>query len=296
MWETCLFGGRIPRRENTMAKKEKAKKADETIKEIKPQEEKVTGTAETKPDNAKEEPKKPKTKKVVSKEKKIISKRFTAIKTLVDVNKSYGVEEAIELAKKTATTKFDGSIETHIRLGIDVKKGDQQVRGGVSLPHGTGKTKKIAAFVAEGKEDEAKSAGADMAGSIELINKIKQTGKIDFEVAVATPDMMPKLAGIAKILGPKGLMPSPKNETITTNLKKTIEELKKGKINFKNDDTGNVHVTIGKASFETKKLTENFQTLFSAIKRTKPASSKGIYIKNVSINATMGPGIKISVN
>lgn len=222
------------------------------------------------------------------------SQRFISLTQMIDKNKLYSIEEAIELAKKTATTKFDGSIEVHMRLGIDTKKGEQQVRGAVSLPHGTGKTKIVAAFVPDGKEDEAKKAGADIAGSTELINSIKQTGKIAFEVAVATPDMMPKLAVIAKILGPKGLMPSPKNETITTNLGKTIGELKRGKVNFKNDDTGNIHAMIGKASFDSKNLVENFNALYFAIKRAKPASSKGIFIQSITLHTTMGPGIRIN--
>lgn len=224
------------------------------------------------------------------------SKRYGSAAGHIDKNRHYVIEEAIELAKKTANTKFVGSVEVHIRLGIDSKKGEQQIRGAIALPHGTGKSVKIAAFVSEGREEEAKSAGADIAGSAELISRIKQTGKIDFEVAVAAPEMMPKLAVIAKILGPKGLMPSPKNETITTNLKKTIEELKKGKINFKNDDTGNVHATIGKTSFESKKLLENYQALFTAIKRAKPASSKGTYIQSITLHATMGPGIRVIPN
>lgn len=223
------------------------------------------------------------------------SKRYIGISGIIDKNKTYQIEEAIDLAKKTATIKFSGSIEVHIRLGIDISKSDQMVRGAIVLPHGTGKSLKVGAMVNEAKENEAKEAGADIIGGQELIDKIKQTGKIDFEVAVATPDMMPKLAQIAKILGPKGLMPSPKNETITTNLKKTIGELKKGKANFKNDDSGNLHNIIGKTSFETKQLVENFNALMDAIKKAKPASAKGVFIKNISINATMGPGIRVAV-
>lgn len=224
------------------------------------------------------------------------SKRYREMVKLVDKNKAYSPEEAIDLAKNTSRTKFDGSIEAHIRLGIDVKKGDQQVRGAVSLPHGTGKSLIIAAFVPEGQEDEALSAGADIAGGVEIINEIKKTEKIAFDIAIATPDMMTKLAVIAKILGPKGLMPSPKNETITANIKKIIGELKKGKINFKNDDTAQVHAIIGKASFEKIQLLENFVALLSAVKRAKPAPSKGVYLKSVYINATMGPGIRVGTS
>jgi len=230
------------------------------------------------------------------KPKKIISKRYIWLTKQVDKDKLYTAEEAIEIAKQTAKTKFDGSIEIHIRLGIDIKKSDQHVRGTVTLPHGSGKTKKIVAFVDESKTNEAKEAGADIVGSVELIEKINKTKKIDFEIAVATPDMMPKLASIAKILGPKGLMPSPKSETITTNITKTIGELKKGKVNFKNDDTGNIHSTIGKASFDEKQLLENYTALLGAIKKAKPLSIKGIYILRISMNATMGPGIHIVTN
>lgn len=223
------------------------------------------------------------------------SKRFQKILQLVDASKAYPPAEAIGLAQKTATTKFDGSIEIHLRLGIDPKKGEQQVRGAVTLPAGTGKTKKIAAFVSEAKEQEARDAGADVVGGVELIEKIKQSGSPDFEIAVATPDMMAKLAGIAKILGPKGLMPSPKNETIATDLKKTIGELKRGKINFKNDDTGNVHQIIGKASFSPGQLLENFTVILDAVRRAKPASAKGTYLKSVTVNATMGPAIRVDI-
>ena len=211
----------------------------------------------------------------------------------VDKEKSYPLEEAIELVKKTSTTKFDSSIEIHIKLGIDPKKGDQQVRATVILPHVVGKVKKVVAFVGAGKEKEAKEAGADEIGGEELIQKIKQTKKFDFDIAVATPDMMKNLAPIAKILGPRGLMPSPKNETITTDLKRTIGELKKGKLSFKNDDTSNVHQIIGKVSFDDSKVLENYKAFLEAITKAKPATQKGIYIKNISICSTMGPGIKV---
>jgi len=222
--------------------------------------------------------------------------RYQQIAKKIDKNKIYTLPEAIKLAKETAKLNFDGSLEVHVRLGIDPAKSEQQVRGTVTLPHGTGKTKKIAAFVSPEKEKEAKEAGADIVGGNELIDQIKNTGKIDFDLAIATPELMPKLAVIAKILGPRGLMPSPKNETITKNLQKTINELKKGKINFKSDDTGNVHQTIGKISFSEKQLTANFQAFFEALKKAKPASAKGAFVQNVTLNATMGPGIKIAVS
>ena len=210
-----------------------------------------------------------------------------------DKSKAYTVEEAIDLTKKLSKTKFDASVELHIRLGIDPKKGDQQVRSAVSLPHGTGKTVRVAAFVAPDKEKEAKDAGADVVGGEELVNQIKTTEKTDFDVAVAEPAMMRFLGQIGKILGTRGLMPSPKNDTVTPNPIKAVEELKKGKVSFKNDDTGNIHVIIGKVSFENKKLEENFNTLINAVKKAKPTSSKGVYLKNISITSSMGPGIKM---
>lgn len=213
-----------------------------------------------------------------------------------DKSKTYSITEAIELVKKLSKVKFDASVEAHFRLGIDPKKGDQQVRTAVSLPHGTGKTVKVAAFVGTDKEKEVKEAGADLVGGDELIKKIKDTEKTDFQVAVAEPAMMKNLAQIAKILGTRGLMPSPKNETVTPNVAQAVRELKKGKISFKNDDTGNIHAVIGKISFDNNKLIENFTTLLTAVKRAKPSTSKGVFIKNISINSTMGTGIKIIVN
>jgi len=212
-----------------------------------------------------------------------------------DKTKSYPIEDAVKLTKKLSKTKFDASIEAHLRLGIDPTKGEQQVRGAISLPHGTGKVIKIAAFVAPENEKEVKKAGADLVGGENLIEKIKKTEKTDFEVAVAEPAMMKNLAKIAKILGTRGLMPSPKNETVSQTPAKTVTELKKGKISFKNDDTGNIHVLIGKISFEDSKILENYQTLLTGIKKAKPASSKGVYIENISLSSSMGPGIKVNI-
>ncbi len=226
----------------------------------------------------------------------IMSKRMDAAKAKIDPKKVYSVDEAIKLALETAGVKFDAGIEVHANLGIDPKKGDQQIRATIVLPHGTGKSKKVAAFVAPEKEKEAKEAGADFVYNEEDIKKIKDSGKIEFEVAVTTPDMMPKLAAVAKVLGPKGLMPNPKTETVGPNVKKMIEELKKGKFTFKNDDTSNVHQIIGKASFGSDKLKENYLAFIEAIKKIKPGSAKGTYIKNLVICSTMGPAIKISEN
>lgn len=225
-----------------------------------------------------------------------VAKKKAANAELFDRNKVYTLAEAIEIAKKSSTVKFDASIEVHFRLGINPKKGDQQVRGAVSLPNGTGKTVKVAAFVTSDKEKEVKDAGADYVGGEELIEEIKKSEKTDFQVAVATPDMMKSLASIAKILGTRGLMPSPKNDTVTLNPAKAVMELKKGKISFKNDDTGNLHAVIGRVSFDSAKLIENYQTLLDTVKKAKPPTAKGSYLKNVSVCSSMGPGIKVTIS
>ena len=214
---------------------------------------------------------------------------------IIDQTKAYPLAEAIALVKKSAKTKFDASVEVHFRLGVDTQKGEQQVRLAVSLPHGTGKTIKVAAFVTPAKEKEVRAAGADYVGGEELINEIKKNEKTDFQVAVAEPGMMKNLATIAKILGTRGLMPSPKNETVTPDPAKAVAELKKGKVSLKNDDTGNIHVAMGKVSFPAESLMENFTALLEAVRKAKPATSKGIYLKNITINATMGPGIKVAL-
>jgi len=225
-----------------------------------------------------------------------LTKRMAAIAAKVDKNKVYSLDEAIALVKETSGVKFDASVEIHAHLGIDPKKGDQLIRATVVLPHGIGKTKKVAVFCSSDKEKEANEAGADVVYTEEGIKKIKDTGKIDFEVAVTTPDMMPKLASIAKVLGPKGLMPSPKTETVGPNLKKMVEELKKGKVTFKNDDTANVHQIVGKISFDDAKLKENLSAFLEALKKARPTTIKGSYIKNLVLCSTMGPSIRINEN
>lgn len=214
---------------------------------------------------------------------------------IYDKLKAYNLNEAISILKKISKTKFDPSVEVHIRLGINPKKSDQQVRGAVSLPHGTGKTVRVAAFVSPENEEACRKAGADFVGGDDLIAEIKKSEKTDFEVAVAEPLMMRNLAVIAKILGTRGLMPSPKNDTVSPTPAKAVEELKKGKISFKNDDTSNLHAVIGKLSFEDKKLSENFQALIDNIRKVKPASAKGSYIKSVAICSSMSPSIKVDL-
>jgi large subunit ribosomal protein L1 len=221
-------------------------------------------------------------------------KKYKAIAEKVEKNKLYSAAEAFALVKEGKVAKFDESVEAHIKLGVDPKKGDQQVRGAVVLPHGIGKTKRIAVITST-KAKEAKEAGADIVGAEDLIEKIK-LGKLDgFDVLVASPEMMPKLAPAAKILGPRGLMPSPKTETVTDKIKEAVEMLKKGKLSFKNDNAGVVHQVIGKLSFDAKKLEENYAAFIEAINKAKPTGVKGKYMISVSVCSTMGPGVKVSL-
>ncbi len=221
---------------------------------------------------------------------------MTAATKLIDKKKAYAVTDAVALIKETAKAKFDETVEIHFSLGIDPKQGDQQIRGTVTLPHGSGKTKRVAAFVDANNESAAKAAGADVVATEETIDEIVRTGKIDFDVAVAVPSMMPKLAKAAKVLGPRGLMPNPKTDTVGPNIAKMIEEQKGGKISFKNDNTANVHMIVGKASFSTDHLLGNVKVVVDAIRKVKPASSKGIYIKSATLTSTMGPAISIDSN
>lgn len=222
------------------------------------------------------------------------SKRYRSTSAKLATGKSYTPAEAAVLLKD-APTKFDGSVELHIRLGIDPKKSDQSVRGSVQLPHGTGKTKRVIAFVGSNHEAEAKAAGADIIGNAEVIQQIKTTGKIDFDVAIATPDMMKQLAPVARILGQKGLMPNPKTETVGPDVSKMILALKTGKVNFKNDATCNIHLAIGRISFTPEQLEANTKAAIEAIRKAKPASSKGTYLRSITLASTMGPGIPLSV-
>lgn len=230
-------------------------------------------------------------KKLKNAEKKH-GKKYREALMLVDKEKEYSVEEAVEVIKKTATTKFDSSVEVHIRLNIDPQNSEQQIRGSLVLPNGTGKTKKVLAIVSNEKEKEAKDAGADFVGSEDMIAKIEK-GWLDFEIVVATPDMMPKLGKIGKILGTKGLMPNPKVGTVTANVGKVIADIKKGMIEYKVDKTGAMHLVIGKASFGQKELVDNYNTLLDTVVRVKPNGVKGTYIKGISLASTMGPGVKV---
>ncbi|MCF7795811.1 50S ribosomal protein L1 [Patescibacteria group bacterium] len=233
-------------------------------------------------------------KKAEKKEKR--SKRYNKISEGLDINKIYTKEEAIAELKKISNAKFDESIEVHIRLGIDVKKTDQQVRTSINLPHGTGKTKKVMVFAEGNFADEAKEAGADFIGNEDTIDEILKNGVINFDIAIATPQMMPKIGKISRILGPKGIMPNPKIGTVTTEIKKAVESQKKGLVaSFRNDKTGNVHQVIGKKSFEDSKLIENFDAFIEKLKSIKPEGVKKSYIKNVVLSSTMGPGIKVNV-
>lgn len=208
-------------------------------------------------------------------------------------NQNLSISDAIKKVKESAKAKFDESVEVHARLLIDPKKSDQQVRGVAELPYGTGKTIKVAVFTTTQKK-EAEAAGADLVGGEELIDKIKSSGKIDADMALATPEMMPKLATIAKILGPKGMMPNPKNKTVTPKVKEIIESLKKGRADFKNDNSGNVHQIIGKVSFENEKLEKNFEIFLEALKKAKTEATKGKFIKNISICSTMGKSYNVN--
>ncbi len=221
-------------------------------------------------------------------------KKYNESVKLIEKGAQYSPAEALDLAVKTAGAKFDETIEAHIKLGVDSRHADQQVRGAVVLPNGTGKKVRVLVFAKGAKADEAQAAGADYVGAEEYITKIQSEGWLDFDVAVATPDMMGLVGRIARILGPKGLMPNPKAGTVSMDVTKAINDLKAGKIEYRLDKTNIIHCPIGKKSFGAEKLTENFNTLLGAIIKAKPAAAKGQYLKSVTVASTMGPGIKVA--
>ena len=223
-------------------------------------------------------------------------KKYNESVKLIDANKLYETEEALSLVVKTAKAKFDESIEAHIKLGVDSRHADQQVRGVVVLPHGTGKKVRVLVFAKGDKVKEAEAAGADYVGGEELVTKIQGENWFDFDVVVATPDMMGVVGRLGKVLGPKGLMPNPKSGTVSMDVAKAIADIKAGKIEYRLDKTNIIHCPIGKASFGEEKLVENFKTLMSAIVKAKPASAKGQYLKSVSVSSTMGPGVRVSTS
>ena len=221
------------------------------------------------------------------------SKRYVEALSKVEKGKLYTKEEAVKLAKETATANFDSTIEVAIRLNLDTKKADQQLRGAIVLPNGTGKTKKVLVIARGEAAKAAKEAGADYVGDTDMIEKIQKENWFDFDTMIATPDMMPALGKIGKLLGPKGLMPNPKTGTVTMDTKKAVEEVKKGRVEYRTDSFGNVHALIGKVSFSDEDLIDNLKTFVTLIIKSKPSVVKGTYVKNISLSATMGPGIKV---
>ena len=223
-------------------------------------------------------------------------KKYVEALGKIEKGKAYTKEEAIKLAKETSISKFDGSVEVAVRLNLDTKKADQQLRGAIVLPHGTGKTKKVLVIAKGDNAKRAEEAGADYVGDVDMLEKIEKENWFDFDVMIATPDMMPLLGKLGRVLGPKGLMPNPKTGTVTTDVAKAVSEVKAGRVEYRTDSFGNVHGIIGKVSFTEEQLLDNLNAFMATILKVKPASVKGDYIKNVAITTTMGPGIKILVN
>ena len=223
-------------------------------------------------------------------------KKYVLASEKVEKGKLYSKEEAVKLAKETSTSKFDGTVEVAVRLNLDTKKADQQLRGAIVLPHGTGKTKRVLVIARGENATKAKEAGADYVGDTDLLEKIEKENWFDFDVMIATPDMMPLLGKLGRVLGPKGLMPNPKTGTVTTDVVKAVNEVKAGRVTYRTDSFGNVHGIIGKSSFTEEQLLENLNAFMATILKVKPATVKGDYVKNIAITTTMGPGIKILVN
>ncbi|MBE6157750.1 MAG: 50S ribosomal protein L1 [Firmicutes bacterium] len=224
------------------------------------------------------------------------SKKYTEAMSKIEKNKVYSKEEAVKLVKETSTTSFDGTVEVAMRLNIDTKKADQQLRGAIVLPKGTGKTNRVLVIAKGEKAEAAKTAGADFVGDVDILEKIEKENWFEFDIMIATPDMMPLLGKLGRVLGPKGLMPNPKTGTVTMDVEKAVKEAKGGRVEYRADSFGNVHGVIGKVSFTEEDLIENLNAFVSNILRIKPATVKGEYIKNISIASTMGPGIKVENN
>jgi len=223
-------------------------------------------------------------------------KKYLEVASKVDKTKVYTLDEAVKLVKETSVSKFDGSVEIAMRLNLDTRKSDQQLRGAIVLPSGTGKEKKVLVVAKGDNAKAAKEAGADFVGDVDILEKIEKENWLDFDVMIATPDMMPLLGKLGKVLGPKGLMPNPKTGTVTTDVKKAISDVKKGRVEYRTDSYGNVHGLVGKVSFTEEQLKDNIKAFVSVILKSKPSVVKGVYVKNVSLSTTMGPGIKLDVN
>ena len=224
------------------------------------------------------------------------SKKYVEASNKIDKAQAYTIEEAIKLVKETSITKFDSSVELALRLNLDPKKADQQLRGAVVLPNGTGKTKRVLVIAKGEAANAAKEAGADYVGDMDYIEKIEKENWFEFDTMIATPDMMPQLGKIGRVLGPKGLMPNPKTGTVTMDTKTAVEDVKKGRVEYRTDSYGNVHVLVGKSSFDDAKLVENVKAFVSLILKTKPSTVKGKYVLNISVSSTMGPGVKVDIN
>ena len=222
-------------------------------------------------------------------------KKYLEAASKIEKGKAYAIEEAVSLLKETKVAKFDESVELVLRLNLDTKKADQQLRGATVLPNGIGKTKKVLVIARGAKATEAKEAGADYVGEVDMIDKIANENWFDFDTMIATPDMMPALGKIGRVLGPKGLMPNPKTGTVTMDVKKAVEDVKKGRVEYRTDSYGNVAVLVGKVSFDNEKLVENIKSFVGLINKTKPSTVKGKYMLNISVSTTMGPGIKVAV-
>lgn len=224
------------------------------------------------------------------------SKKYEKALNKIEKGKLYSLEDAVKLVKETSISKFDGTVEIAVRLNLDTKKNDQQLRGAIVLPHGTGKTKKVLVLAKGDAAKAATEAGADYVGDVDMINKIEKENWFDFDVIIATPEMMPLLGKLGKILGPKGLMPNPKTGTVTMDTKKAVEDVKKGRVEYRTDSYANVHAVVGKVSFDDNKLVDNVNAFMDVIIKSKPQAAKGIYLKNVSLASTMGPGVKVDLS